>query len=217
LVGGHVGWKYYEHGWKDRNNYGSVFTNLDYIGDGAESDNGFTGGVKLGYDLQFGCTVWGIQTDWNWVDVSASNSYVDIATAGQFDYSSDEKWYGTLRTRSGLVVNNLMLYLTGGLAFANFDRNLTYTNGAAVQTFSSDRTQLGFVVGAGTEWALSPNWSINSEFLYMSFEKDQQSFACSAAATCGGAATGTSFGYDFKDSQWVSRIGVNYRFGGLGW
>jgi opacity protein-like surface antigen len=75
---------------------------------------------------------------------------------------------------------------------------------------------LGFVVGAGTEWALNANWSINSEILYMGFEKDNQAYSCSTAATCpGGAAfVGTPYRYEYKDTEWVARIGVNYRFGG---
>lgn len=32
--------------------------------------------------------------------------------------------------------------------------------------------------------------------------------------TCGGAAVGTPFRFEFNDSMWVSRIGLNYRFGG---
>jgi outer membrane immunogenic protein len=220
-VGGNVGWKYYEHKWKDKDNYGAGFL-LDT--DGSESDNSWTAGVQTGYNWQFHCAVWGIQADWNWTNADASSDYSNNAFLPFFgsnlNVSSTEKWYGTLRTRSGLVVDNLLLYVTGGLAWARFDRDLTYTatsplfGFAATQSYDASRTRLGFAVGAGTEWALSQNWSINSEFLYMAFEKDDTSFACSTAATCGFFPVGAPFRYEFKDSEWVAKIGVNYRFSG---
>ncbi|MGA8388475.1 MAG: hypothetical protein WCD30_18260 [Pseudolabrys sp.] len=51
-----------------------------------------------------------------------------------------------------------------------------------------------------------------SEFLYMGFERNSQSFACGSVATCGGDPVGTQSRFDFTDSIWVARIGVNYRF-----
>ncbi len=218
--GGNVGWKYYDHRWKDKDNYGFNFTFSDHIGNVAESDNGWTAGAQVGYNFQWHCTVWGIQADWNWTNAEATNHYTDfpLVGAGQLSYSSEEKWYGTLRTRSGVVVDNLLLYVTGGFAWAKFDRNLVYSigNPAFVQSYSSDATRLGFVVGVGTEWAWTQNWSVNSEILYMGFEKDNQTFSCSSAATCPGGAAfiGTPYRYEFKDSEWVAKIGVNYRFGG---
>jgi outer membrane immunogenic protein len=161
----------------------------------------------------------GLQADWNWTNAKADNFYSvepgiprDSST---LSYSSRENWFGTLRTRSGIVVDNLLLYVIGGLAWANFDRNLTYTvvNPPNAQAFSSSNTRLGFVVGFGTEWAFSQNWSITSEVLYMGFKKDQQSFSCSIGV-CEVAETRVPYRYEFTDSQWVTRIGVNYRFNG---
>ena len=220
-LGGHVGWKYRDHDWKDKDNYGFSAFGLDHIGDGSESSNSWEAGVQTGYNFQFHCTVLGLQADWSWTDAKVDNFFTDtpLPGAGTFAYSSKENWFGTLRTRSGVVVDNLLLYVTGGLAWANFDRNHIYTSGFAPisqQVFDSSRTRLGFVVGAGTEWALNANWSINSEILYMGFEKDNQAYSCSTAATCpGGAAfVGTPYRYEYKDTEWVARIGVNYRFGG---
>lgn len=82
----------------------------------------------------------------------------------------------------------------------------------ATQVFQHSRTPWGFVVGAGTEWSFAPNWSLVSEFLYMGFERNSQSFACGSVATCGGDPVGTQSRFDFTDSIWVARIGVNYRF-----
>jgi outer membrane immunogenic protein len=221
-LGGHAGWTYYKNEWKDRDNYGFNFTGADHIGDGTENDNGWHGGLQGGYNWQTGCTVFGVQVDWSWNSSSVDSFFVDnprFAGTGTFAYSSDLKWFGTARARTGVVVDNLLLYVTGGLAWAKFDRNLVYTVGAGAgltgEAFSSDKTRIGFALGVGTEWSWGNNWSLVSELLYMGFEKDGQNYNCTRAATCGGAAfVGTPFRYEHQDSVWVTRIGLNYRFGG---
>jgi len=211
FVGGNVGWKYYNNDWKDKDNFGYNLVGIDSNGDGLESDNGWTAGAQVGYNFQWHCVVWGVQADWNWTNVSVSNTFFDdpyYPDDGSFAYSSKEKWYGTLRTRSGIVVDNLLLYVTGGFAWAKFDRGLSfaYPDDDIYEAYSSSATKLGFVVGAGTEWSLNQNWSITSEFLYMGFEKDNQTFYSPEEET--------SVRYEFKDSQWVAKFGINYRFGG---
>ena len=85
------------------------------------------------------------------------------------------RWFGTTRARAGVVVDNLLLYVTGGLAYANFRRNYTYFQDgpAHANVFSSNNTKLGWAAGAGAEWAFANNWTLKGEFLYMSFEQDR--------------------------------------------
>jgi outer membrane immunogenic protein len=131
------------------------------------------------------------------------------------DVSSQLRWFGTVRARTGVVVNDLLLYVTGGFAYARFNRDLTYVDPgppALTQVFSNSRTRFGYAIGAGTEWAINQNWSLVSEFMYLGFEKDEQSYACSTLATCNGNPVGTNYRYEHNDSVWVSRIGLNYRF-----
>lgn len=217
-LGGHGGWTYYNSDWKDLDNYGFNFTGQDHAGDGSSSVNSWHAGAQLGYNWQRNCTVFGFQVDWSWTDAEADASYADspLATAGRLHASNKVQWFGTARLRTGVVVDNLLLYVTGGAAFANFERNFTYTNAGATatSTFSSEDTRFGFVVGVGTEWAITNNWSLTSEVLYMGFEKDDQSFACPTTATCAGLAVGTPFRFEFSDSVWAGRVALNYRWGG---
>jgi len=120
------------------------------------------------------------------------------------------RWFGTTRIRTGVVVDNLLLYVTSGLAYANFKRDALFfdDNGPLQETFSSNRTRFGWTAGVGTEWAINANWSLKSEVLYARFEKEQETFLSPFFAA--------NVRFDRQDSVWVSRIGLNYRFGGYG-
>jgi outer membrane immunogenic protein len=218
-IGGHAGWNYNRAEWKDKDNFGFTRTFQDHVGDGTNSDSDWHAGVQAGYNWQANCTVFGLQADWSWTNSHADNFYQDFpgANAGTLDANIHNRWFGTVRARTGVVVDNLLLYVTGGLAYARFNRDFTYSSVVAgvrnFETFSSSATRLGWVIGAGTEWSINQNWSLVSEFMYMGFEKDNQTYACAnAAGTCGGLGAGTPFRYEYQDSIWVSRIGLNYRF-----
>ena len=80
--------------------------------------------------------------------------------------------------------------------------------------FSSDNTKLGWAAGVGAEWALPNNWTLKGEFLYMSFEQDR---VTAAGDGDGIGAAGQSYRLDSQDLRpWVTRIGLNYRFGDVG-
>src|SRR5262249_53932145 len=131
-------------------------------------------------------------------------------TADSITPTSKLRWFGTTRIRTGVVVDNLLLYVTGGLAYANIKRNAVFFENdgdTSQETFSSNKTRLGWTAGAGTEWAISQNWSLKSEFLYMQFGKDETTHTSKILSE------GTQFRLKNEDSAWVGRVGLNYRFG----
>jgi outer membrane immunogenic protein len=67
--------------------------------------------------------------------------------------------FGTVRGRAGLtVLPTLVLYGTGGFAYANVSRN-----GGG---YTTSMTQTGWTAGGGAEWMFLPNWSAKAEYLY---------------------------------------------------
>jgi outer membrane immunogenic protein len=123
------------------------------------------------------------------------------------------KWFGTLRARTGLVVNDLLLYVTGGVAFARSDREFSFFfqgkgGGGDLDVFSSSHTRWGWTAGVGAEWAITTNVSLKSELLYMDFANKENSF------TTVFINPGTTYRFDNRDSVWVGRVGLNFRFGG---
>jgi outer membrane immunogenic protein len=165
------------------------------------TQNKFTGGVQVGYNFQRSCgTLFGVEADWSWANLDAT--ILDNPNGGGTGFSgmtSSITSYGTLRTRTGLVIDNLLLYATGGLALASIEFKGTDT----FTPFSFSDTRWGWTAGFGTELALSRNLSFKSEIVYMNF--DDKNYT---VFTNGGGR----FAFKIDDSIWVGRVGLNYRF-----
>src|SRR5215470_1425757 len=218
-VGGNGGWGYHDNTWTSRDSWASQFS---AINDGPQSQTGTGGfgGAQVGYNFQRGCSLFGFETDWNWSKITQTQTLTDSGVGLGLDtltVSSEVKWFGTLRTRTGIVVDNVLLYVTGGLAYARFNNTATLTNfvGAVntADTFQTDRTRWGWTGGVGAEWQYTSNWSIKTETLYMKF-KDQDSQFTSPLSVLLVPGNNPVKRFGSQDSIWVSRIGVNYRFGG---
>jgi outer membrane immunogenic protein len=179
---------------------------------------GWLAGGGGGYNWQRNCTVFGIEIDYSWTSLKTSATETDSDLGIDTDtltVTSKIRGFGTARTRAGIVVDDLLLYVTGGLAFANFRREASQIdlNTPGTETFSSSKSRFGWTAGFGTEWAINANWSLKSEVLYASFSKDEQTFTCAAVITCG-PATPEPKRIDNSDQVWITRIGLNYRWGG---
>jgi outer membrane immunogenic protein len=115
-------------------------------------------------------------------------------------------FYATARGRMGLIIDNLLLYFTGGVAFANIKHDYTINDPTipALESFGASKSQFGVVVGAGAEYALSAHLSIKPEFLYFYFPEKETSFYSTAG--------GQTVHFDNQDSMWIVRVAVSYRF-----
>jgi outer membrane immunogenic protein len=214
-VGGSAGWGYYDHTFSDRDGLGQTIDN-GLPNSVNATTNKVNFGPQVGYTLQSGCAVYGAEADWTWTRLRASEHSLDgdqggAGGADSITVTSQLNWFGTLRLRTGIVVDNLMLYATGGLAYANFDRSWSFFEDVSATTtsFTSQKTLWGWTGGVGTEWAWTPNWSVKSEVLYMRFASDDTRVTGVAPA----GVTGVPYRLGSQDSVWITRIGLNYRWG----
>jgi outer membrane immunogenic protein len=154
-----------------------------------EPGGGVVGGT-IGYNFQAGGFVFGLEGDVDWADMKGS-----VACSGG-SCESKADWFATARGRIGYAGwSNWLPYLTGGAAFAG----LKATNG--VIGTSAAKTQTGWTLGGGVEYALLPNWSVKLEYLYADLGKFDCGTACSATVPDD---------VDFKAN--IVRAGLNYRF-----
>lgn len=194
-VGGNVG----------VNNYTSNPNDLDGLltdnGGWTQTDVAATAGVQAGYDWQSCNKVFGWVADFNWSN--AETTVLDNPNAPDNNvFRSSMDWFGTLRARAGVAANDTLIYVTGGVAVARIGSSVADPPVA----FSFEKTRWGLVGGVGAEFALGNNWSFNSEILYMHFAKH----------TATGFDGATPFQFDFADSAWIGRVGLNYRWGDPG-
>jgi outer membrane immunogenic protein len=168
--------------------YGFGKSDWDFPAGTSVSPDGFLGGVTLGYNLQTGRWVWGLESDLDYTAIKKS----DACGAGTCELKTD--WFGTARGRIGYAGwNNFMPYITGGAAFAD----LKASNSA---TGSESKWKVGWTFGGGLEYALYSRWSIKAEYLYADLGK----LSCDAA--CGASPDDVTY------KTQIVRAGVNYRF-----
>ena len=217
-VGGNVGWGYGDHTFRSLDSFEIQFDNGNQFGahEVSWSVSGATAGIQGGYNWQSRCTLFGIEADYNWTDIDH-----DFVRTGPFGLvtltgSVSLQSFGTIRARTGVIVDNLLLYVTGGFAYANTERTvaLTVLNEPQLNQgpFTDEKTRWGWTMGFGTEWQFAPNWSLKSEVLYARFETGEATHTC--VLLCGNVPTPLRF--EHESSAWVTRIGINYRFGGGG-
>lgn len=125
------------------------------------SDSGLGGGAQIGYLWQFGSVVAGPEADLTAMDVGRWRRFdgVDEPFALRTELSSQISWFGTVKGRIGLtmpsllpVVQGSLVYITGGLAYAQVEHQgqVTVTPLGIGPQVHSEKWSTGFVIGAGT-------------------------------------------------------------------
>jgi outer membrane immunogenic protein len=162
----------------DANNYfnPAVVPEVQDHGSVDFNDSGFTGGVQLGYNRQMGSFVWGVELDFNYLDLSTRRGstfrYSTTNTPYTLTVQEDTDWLLTARPRVGWALDRFLLYLTGGIAASHSDFKQTFDEPPFTprpESVSVSRTMVGWTVGAGLEFALGHNWSARAEYLYARF------------------------------------------------
>ncbi|MBX9824486.1 MAG: outer membrane beta-barrel protein, partial [Xanthobacteraceae bacterium] len=179
----------------DRNSWAENQTDLALPNNVSGTGSGYHVGVQGGWNWQAGCTLVGLETDWSWSGLKQSKTDTDGQPGLALDRlisDSELRWWGTLRTRAGVIVDRVLIYVTGGLAYASIRHSSTIIDqGVAVptETLAATQTRLGWTAGFGTEWAWTDNWSIKGEVLYANFLDSAESYQSAKAASTGAPPT----------------------------
>ncbi|MBC6715776.1 MULTISPECIES: outer membrane protein [Aurantimonas] len=147
------------------------------LDNGDDSDAGFIGGAHIGYDYQINDFVVGAVADINYIDAETKRSYT---TPGGSTFSADSEinYLGTVRARVGYAMDSVLLYGTGGLAYAGVDNNMSAPTGTEFNgyTFEQDEddTDIGYAVGGGVDVMATNNISFGVEYLYTNLGSNDQ-------------------------------------------
>jgi outer membrane immunogenic protein len=129
---------------------------------GLSNLNGLLVGLNAGFNKQFSNNVvLGAEGDISYTDLDDKTHLYLAPDSYLLKFKSD--WQASIRARAGYALDNTLLYVTGGVAFAG--GKLTFAG-------SSDRnTHVGWTIGGGIEHAFTPNWFGRIEGRYTEFDK----------------------------------------------
>lgn len=173
------------YGWGTSNWTSAVTT-------GSAKPKGGLAGGTIGYNMQTGVWVWGLEGDLDasWMKGTDTSGTGVCSGVG---CETKNSWLATGRGRIGYAWDRWLPFITGGAAFG--DIKMTPLAGA-----STTKSKLGWTAGAGVEYAFNGPWSVKAEYLYVDLGK----------ATCGASTCGIDTDVTYKTS--IVRAGVNYRF-----
>ena len=149
------------------------------------------GGAFLGYNTQWQDLIVGVEATYTHTNLNTTasstpiarffpdvNTGVGVSAAGNLNLTD----YGTARGRAGYVIGNFLPYGFIGMAVgrASYSVNtaaiVRQTSNNTVETFlftnSAGQTNAllwGYTVGAGLDWALTPNIFARGEFEFVQF------------------------------------------------
>jgi len=198
-IGGNIG-----SAWRSNGDWTDTAFGLTWPGN---SNNGvLIGGGQIGFNVQYNQLVFGVEFDSDWTTTNSNNDLgVIVPGVGTIALTGNERWIATLAARFGVTWDRVLFYgkAGGGWVTAN---DLTITNvttGAGIVNVG-DRTNPGWLLGAGIEWAFAPSWSIKLEYDYLGLAS--RTFTIPAGAPF---LAGDTFNSGSRNIQMV-KLGVNF-------
>jgi len=206
----------YANGFHSYDDLAGAFLGYPSLAD--DQSEGFAGGGTLGINLQTGSLVYGLEADLSWL--SNKTAYVDPNGAiNNFFPSATNRItdLGTVRGRLGLAVDRTLFYFTAGLAYGEVSNTALYNSfkfpTSNTPSVSIDSTRLGWVVGSGLEFAVTPNLTVKGEALFAQLNPDTASWVSPGSQTFPANAI---YNVRFNTSAAVVRAGLNYKFDWFG-
>jgi len=185
--------------------HGGVTNNVAANGAGG----GVIGGGQIGYNFAFSPMLTaGAEADFQGTSLGSGGGVgpgplINLNAAGVFYFPGARGggisvgWFGTIRGRAGVTpLPSLLIYGTGGFAYAHVQRNGWSDNGSVLQT--------GWTAGGGVEWMFMPNWSAKAEYLYTDVSGGGTGWSDDLLLSLGNITTQTPWN--------TLRVGVNYHF-----
>ncbi len=174
------------------------------------NQSGVIGGGHIGYNWQFNQIVLGIEGDVEGTNFEGTGNF---GTGGALALHSEIDVQGSVRGRLGYAWDRLLVYATGGAAFAQLESR--YTNTAlCMDDYKTDRT--GWTVGGGFQYAFKPNWSVGLEYRYTDLGHTSDLLLASSARTLGANrhetfnAVRASISYKFDFAAPLLPVGAKY-------
>jgi outer membrane immunogenic protein len=193
-VGAHIGSGWGNKVWEDQGD--DISDNTSY------GTVGFLGGAQIGCDYQW----------WDHIVIGAEGTWsgTNIKGSGSLPFEGDPTtirtkidWLATLTGRVGFTAaERTLIYGKAGVAWANETHTQRELDGALVDAQSITANRVGWLVGAGVEYAITKAWTAKLEYNYIDFGTKTVLFNLLADDPA-----------SVNQQLHTIKFGVNYRFG----
>jgi outer membrane immunogenic protein len=171
-----------------------------------------TAGANWGCNRQYGSIVLGLDSDFNWTGINESinaNHPLNVPVGLQtYTEAITQKltYFSTTRARLGWAHDRFMVFVAGGLASGKVKSDYLATFPTATYSGSENKTRYGWTIGGGAEYALSQNWFLRGEYLYIDLGK----FDYTNLQTPG--PSGFTWNTEVETKAHIARLALTYRF-----
>ena len=166
------------------------------------SSSGAIAGGEVGYNVQSGNMVGGIELGGFWSGIKGSD--ISQFNAGTLPIASTDATNlrngATVLARGGIAVDRLLLFFTGGWAYGNFQHTNTDPV-LGVDRFSASRS--GLAAGGGIAYAITNNVIGKFEYRYYDFGRYERL-----------APLNGQIPYTVDNTYSVVTLGLDFKFGG---
>jgi outer membrane immunogenic protein len=133
--------------------------------------NGVIGGAVAGANLQTGPLVLGLEADLGWTNAHGNGAAViTTVTTTQAPNTYDFNWTSHFRGRAGYASGQWLLFVSGGLAIADFDfHEGAITTTRSVVAVAPGGKYTGWSIGGGLEYAFTQQIAGRLEYLFDDF------------------------------------------------
>lgn len=184
----------------------------NFLGNSYRFDaDGFFGGGTVGYNMQSGAFVYGVEGEAGYLGLKGSALEPNDPTTTDTVTRVKSDWYGALYARLGFAVGSALFYGKGGVAVLNAEASTidpcagTPGCGTTTLTMTGDKVMVGWSAGGGIEWMFGGGWSAKAEYAYFDFGKID--------AAGPSSVPGEFYRQSVEVTAHSAKFGVNYRFG----
>ena len=202
----------------------------------------YTAGAFLGYNVQLGAYVVGVEGDVAWKNSQSTQSAFALTPATyfptpfgttgmavrteSFNGSVKQTWDSSLRARAGFLYTPwTLIYATGGLAFGEVSGSFGYAaminypgafgSAATSGGMSWSDTRVGWTAGGGVEHEVAPGVKVRAEYRYSDLGSYSKSIplTCEPLCTaCAAAPFSTGAQVNLHPTFQTIRVGLGFNF-----
>ncbi len=175
--------------------------------------SGAFGGAQLGYNVQRGNIVAGVEADFGAMSLSGSTALSHAVNPLDEKASLSTGFYGDLTGRLGYAFGPALLYAKGGLAFLDAQEQVDSPLARPLWGYPSfSDAHAGCDPLRGLEYMLSPSWSVKAEYQHFDFGTTSSSL-WDYSVIPHNFVQGATYNFNHELTIDTVKVGVNYHLG----